>query len=171
MKKYIILFVLILIITAISSYIFRADLETFFACSLEKNPEGKDRCYLEHATQYGDLSRCDKIKNGYMQSNCYKTIALSTQNAYTCSIIPIEKSEPSIMRDCYIELAVIKKDVSLCQFIPTTEMSTRDYCKVRVAIETGDPNICRNLESNEYTTKEMCGKRAKESVKDIPNTK
>jgi hypothetical protein len=180
MKKYIIIAVILIVIIVVGIFLFayRNDLRCFSAqdkplckakiyCSFEKAPENQDLCFMRYATQFSNLKICDEAKNGYTQSNCYKAIALSTQDSYTCSIIPIEKSEASIKRDCYIELATIKKDVSLCQSISTTEMNQRDYCKVLVAVATKDASICQNLESGEYISKAICVKRANAGSNDI----
>jgi len=164
MKKLILaLIILLLLIVGIVLYIYRVNLQCWPASS----PESKDRCYSSYASQHNNLKICDKVKNGNMKANCYKSIALITQDSYTCSIIPLEDSSSPQKIDCYIELAVIKRDTSICQYIPTTEMTQRDYCKVMVAVETQDESICQNLESEEYVSKTICEKRATAGSNDI----
>jgi len=201
------LVVLLLLVAGITLYVYRVDLKCFSAddkelckarvfCSSEKTPESQDMCFMRYGTQFSNIKICDEAKNGYTISNCYKAIALATQESYTCSIIPIEKSEASIKRDCYLELATIKKDASLCQYIPaenrnpgisngdisngdisngdttpsnlnTEDRSARDYCKVLVAVATKDASICQTLESEDYVSKAICEKRAKAGSNDI----
>ena len=160
-KLLIVLVVAILILAGIGFLYFFLNTEP--KCEDLETLEQRDSCYMQSAVKNSEVEICDNIKNNLLLANCYKTIAVNTEDNYVCQAISTSDDNlQTVRRDCFTDVAIKTKDASSCQYIPaddTGDLGVRDYCYVMVAVEKRDSSIC-DVMSGDYASKEDCIKRA-----------
>jgi len=78
----------------------------------------RDECYYNTAVKLGDENICNKIYNSD-KSACIKDVAIKTKNDKLCAQISSQ-----INRDkCYLSLAIILNDESLCNKLYNADKS------------------------------------------------
>ena len=88
----------------------------------------RDGCYSRVAKKLGVNGTyiCDMMGDDYNRQNCKLSIALDIHNQDICSQLT-DTSKKTFRTNCYTQLALIKKDINLCNSI--TVASNRDKCK------------------------------------------
>jgi len=77
------------------------------------------------------------------QEDCYSSVALSLGNADICKKVMSTTTRGS----CYLDIAIAKKDFSLCEKIPPYSAS-RDTCYYRYAMQSNDAGLCQQIGSS-----------------------
>lgn len=137
-------------------------------CDLIKSSKTKAYCQEQIAVLNNNHDLCTKIEDGYWEDNChfylavnnnkdvycslisnaeqqrkecFKTIAVATDNHLLCEALPV----PADKTICMIEVAIGKKNpdesISICQEINTGSFD-RDLCRYRVAKISRNKAIC-----------------------------
>lgn len=142
MKKYL-LFLLLLL----SGCIF-VD-ESPNRCNSLWDPSQKDNCLLMVATQTNNISKCDEINNSYTAEQCYSSLMTyaNSSNASSC-----ERMSDIRRDDCFMQMAELKNDSSLCMRINFSY--ERDNCISKIAVASDRPGLCELISLN--VSKNMC---------------
>ncbi|MCK5624546.1 hypothetical protein KAI04_01770 [Candidatus Pacearchaeota archaeon] len=169
MKKQILLLIILLIILAIvvaGYFIFfneSSDSETIRSlessevseinslsvCQDIENNWDKRDCYEQVAVDNKDLSICDQMEGnieGVGESSvkfCYAEVAGVTGDLFICDN---EVPQNNIRDQCYWNVAVYKKDFSLCEGFVIVDNYA---CIIEVAIERKDISECDEFEFND----------------------
>jgi hypothetical protein len=75
------------------------------------------------------------------KDNCYSEVGLATKDLSIC-----EKINDSDMRDkCYSDVAIYRRDTSICD--KTKIPGEKDWCVERIAVAKKDPELCDRIEN------------------------
>jgi len=135
----------------------------------------RDSCFMDLAKKRKDFLLCDEVKSKYTRNSCYMELNFSDQNTSFCFKLKdlsknvlqkclsetrhdvnscMEMKSYIDKNECIINVAVIKKDPSLCDLIemPKYNISTltgptweKDICMYEIAKASGDVSICRAI--------------------------
>lgn len=98
-----------------------------------------DSCYWSNAIDRVDSSFCYLIKEVKLKSSCFLGIAQLTSDGKWCgeiSATDLFESTGVPQRDnCYVEIAIKNKDISLCDKMITTDSVFWDRQKCKDAIQ------------------------------------
>ncbi|PIN84966.1 MAG: hypothetical protein COV47_04595 [Candidatus Diapherotrites archaeon CG11_big_fil_rev_8_21_14_0_20_37_9] len=120
----------------------------------------KEWCYVQYASDSGDIRGCDIIGDVATKDSCYGTLAIETKNAETCNNIIVGKAE------CIRDVAIETNNASLCEktnyehsacikavstgnYADCSTDYQRDICNN--AVTAGDASLCEEiLDRSEY---------------------
>jgi len=92
---------------------------------------------------------CENIDNPLLKDNCYKRVAIKTDNISICEKIKLYYQAAD---ECYLHFAEKNNDISLCRKIILTE--NKDYCYLKFAKEKKNSSLCEKI--IDKGTKELC---------------
>jgi hypothetical protein len=115
-----------------------------------------DYQYMNSAINRKDPSLCEKIKLQWEKDSCYSEtyidIAISTQDSSVCDKILYQYSKDS----CYLDVAVLKQDILICDKIPGNDINSRRYsCYKYIALAKQDSSICDKIQDQIGCIKEI----------------
>ncbi len=96
----------------------------------------KDGCYRVVGPKMRNSQVCEKIKDGQMRNYCYHDTACTSRNESLCdSFVPTwdEKDTSRWKNDCLAKVAVAKRDIKMCENIPSDYVKYKCYNDVAVA--------------------------------------
>ncbi len=100
-------------------------------------------CYNNLAQKLKDPDICYRIQTDSLRENCISQVLALFPSLDDCEKI---KSENTVLKaTCYINIALIKKDVSICDKLEIN----KGYCYWKLAEELHDFNICKKTEGDE----------------------
>lgn len=109
-------------------------------CDKIQEDSAKNECYETLAVQSNDVAFCDKITSGSFsdlsRNICYTHVAMNSGDPEVC-----KKVQSPYERDCYIELAKITKDPSLCDYAKLKY----NYCIAEVVTVVPDESLCERI--------------------------
>lgn len=152
MKKVVIVLMVLLIIIAIASFFIYKNLVNI-VCLSRDSLNDIDNCFADHARTQKNLKFCNEIVDNNFKAVCQKELAVLLQDDYICRTIDANQEYPKTT--CFLELANIKGDLSLCWNIESDKYY-RGYCNVLVAIKNKDISICEDATSQYYIYKDVC---------------
>lgn len=126
-------------------------------CDNLADPDKED-CLIKLAGSAKDDSICNQIQNKEILIECYHRVALFTTNPAICN--KINKIEgfseyQDVFQDiCQIEVAALKKDLSMCTNLKTADPMGKDICYKEVAVAKRSSEICNQIQDEE--TKQQC---------------
>ena len=119
--------------------------------------EAVDFCLYHEAWDKKSKNICHLIENSGRQDDCYSVVSISAKDESLCANIGIEWYRNS----CYRNVAKEKMEVTICNFISGSEVSTdegdgivmpsekyKKLCFGEVAVLTKDANICKSIINN-----------------------
>ena len=110
----------------------------------------KTACLMQVAVEIGDVAPCNYVGSPE-QSECYKLVAIKTQDIELCDEIYLEKS--NIKNECIIQIAIALNNPTLCERIKDDE--NKDNCKKWISEDTGsDMSLCSEI--TDKKKKESC---------------
>jgi hypothetical protein len=104
-------------------------------CELYTDEGEKVYCISKVAIESECNVVCDNIKDINIREMCQMSVAGSTKNASIC-----EGMRPDYQDNCYSDVGLATKDLSICEKINNSDM--RDRCYSDVAIYHRDTSIC-----------------------------
>jgi len=118
---------------------------------------------------------CKIIPNSFESNKCFKKIAMKRKNENICEEIKRD-SKPKIAEefrsDCYWSMAIVKKDLLLCD----KATFHKNWCIRSIASSIGDESLCDRLPKKEdrgsmwETYRESC-EREVERVRELNSNK
>jgi hypothetical protein len=130
------------------------------SCESINNLFDKDDCDLRLAIKDNDISKCNNIGNsdnnlGFIRGieERYACIAFINNDISVCESIPSELKNQFTQNNCYIHLASLKKDKTICEN-KIQDQEVKDSCYSKVAIFNNESNLCNYI--LDTTGKDMC---------------
>ena len=132
-------------------------------CNSITNEFGQRECVKDVAIRTLNPSVCDNILDTYIlnsrgwclgifknsksleedkQYNYYEYQAKEDLNPVLCAKVGSDELDKD---DCYHEIAILKKDASICNFV-TFDSSDKDECYYDVAVSAKKSEICQNIQ-------------------------
>ncbi|OYT54236.1 MAG: hypothetical protein B6U72_03490 [Candidatus Altiarchaeales archaeon ex4484_2] len=135
----------------------------FDECEIIKNQSLKDDCFLDiiawkkSLPEFIQLATCRIIQNQNMRDKCFTYTAIRQNKPGICAEISNKsffyittckgiKIKHYYLDECYLNLALKKRDTSLCEKINNIY---RNECYAKVAILTEDSGICEKITNKE----------------------
>ena len=103
----------------------------------------KQKFLKSHKTSYienGVIHDCNLMESEYKKSKCITDVAISKKDVSICD----EIEDDSQKYYCYGSFAVFKKDPAICDKIPN--VGDKDFCYSRVAIAKKDLSLCDKIQ-------------------------
>jgi hypothetical protein len=111
----------------------------------------KEYCYMGVALVKKEPSICESLQNN--QDLCYYLVAKARQDPALCDIISDDKASEVTMYDCYTDIAVARKDLSVCDGMDMQQFY-KDGCYTGVAKAAQNITICDGIINEE--ARELC---------------
>jgi len=89
--------------------------------------------------QYTSVDDCNNITDAAQKNSCFVEVAKLKKDVSICNFVQTGKE------DCYIEIAKLKKSKETCYLIQITYI--KNECLSEVACVTGDLSLCELFES------------------------
>ncbi|MFA5386942.1 MAG: hypothetical protein WC322_00915, partial [Candidatus Paceibacterota bacterium] len=110
----------------------------------------KEICYLKVDPLQGALLGCERKETAGEKNLCYQETAISNLDLSICSKIKGE-SESCSKDFCLLQIAVMKKDASICEGL---QERLKDQCYYGIALFSQDYSVCADLSSEE--SRDLC---------------
>lgn len=105
------------------------------ACKEVSSTQLRDRCYEKTKLQ-ATQDICEIVTNINLKKEC---LAISSKNYSICNEI---SDKGRYDYDCYVAMAFLLKNSTICKNIDTRHIVSRDSCYLNAAISTKDISIC-----------------------------
>jgi hypothetical protein len=139
------------------------------ACNNLENEEQKMNCRSRIAANVSDSAQCVTVDES-QRNYCYYHLAVKNLDIGLCASINGESDFPGgqYLEECYEDLAVAKKDYSICLSPPILASWMKNFktwCLLNYAENTHDTKVCALIEDNPQINsayyKEQCLRQGK----------
>lgn len=109
---------------------------------------------IKQAITAKNANICQQEKHDYFKFRCYHALAVSLRNPDICKLIDDSETTKA---DCYLNLAVINKDLTLCDqaAIVSQNIALKEVCYTQLAAYKNDASICSSLPEDIYGCKDV----------------